>query len=146
MDEKETGAEQNSIPKGGLKQNKKRKVGYIWIFCGLFALLAGVWLMFCTRGTRLLFTDVWLGKISRFYGIGILVAVISFVVGFLYLKKYPKPQNKSNHIEAAGNVHLDDIQQTLCPGCGKQIAENSKFCIYCGRKMQENRNNENTNS
>ena len=28
---------------------------------------------------------------------------------------------------------------TICPKCGKQIPEESKFCIFCGNKMTENK-------
>ena len=66
-----------------------RRTGYILLAAGALLIIAGLYLFSRTWGVNLLFTAVWLGRISRFYWAVILIGAGLGVLGAAALKKSP---------------------------------------------------------
>ncbi len=127
-----------------VRNRKKREIGFAEFICGFLLLLVGIWLWSHTLGTRLLFTDVWIGRISRYYWGVCITAIVVLVLGFWKIKRYPKV-DKAKGVEEKTDVHQElkgeerftkaNEKQICCSQCGKLNDAETKFCIFCGNKM-----------
>ncbi len=122
------------------KNNKKgNKSGYIEIFCGVVLLLTGIWLFRQTWGIRLLTVDVWIGRISRYYGIFLISAGIFYVIGFWTIAHMERTIERTADLEIAKDIKEPPAQtknQITCPVCGRENILGNKFCVFCGGGLE----------
>lgn len=123
---------------------KGKKSKYAVFLCGVTALLTGIWLYSQTWGLRLLSVNVWVGRISRFYGVFLLIGCVCFIIGFWLTKHMDGASGKKIDVEAAKensvqiSAKTEQIKnRTNCPVCGKINDPLNKFCTFCGSRIGE---------
>lgn len=131
-----------NVKKDLVRNGKRRKIGYIELASGIFFLAAAIWLFGNTLGTRLLYADVWVGKISRYYWIVFLFALVLLLLGSWQIRRNFRGEknrilNGTEDREKSKREMLvkPDIQLINCSQCGKLNDAEDKFCIFCGNKM-----------
>ena len=92
-----------------------------------------------------------LGSFLGFVGKLILFGVIAAIVIFVVWKIVQMVKNRLNMGEGAENQmnfakgvqdifakNVSNVEMTTCAKCGKAIKKDSKFCQFCGSKMNDN--------
>lgn len=105
------------------QKKSKRWCGYVLIAAAILLAVISVYMFRQTWGINLLYENVALGRIYRFYWIPLLVAAVMAMFGKLLLKKYPKPVKQKENTNA-GN--------TKCSNCGAKLPVGAAFCGACG--------------
>ena len=77
----------NAAGQGAVRTKGNRRTGIILLAAGLLLAAFGLYLFSRTWGLNLLFTSVWIGRLSRFYGIVLLAGAGAVLLGVLSLKK-----------------------------------------------------------
>lgn len=105
------------MPQKEKKTTGKLKGFAMIVIAVLFGIL-GVWTMIQTWGTKLLYMDVTLGMLCRFYWIPLVVAVVFLVYGISILrkgfKKEPLPEppvEAANAVEEASEKKDESAQE-----------------------------------
>lgn len=68
---------------------KSNPTGYLMMAFAFFPLLLAGWMRLNIAGTRLLYIDLWMGRICRYYRIPLTAAVVMAAAGFLVVKRSP---------------------------------------------------------
>lgn len=142
--QQEHAAEKMEFEMGYVKGQRWKAV--LVLTCGAALLLLALWFCSKTWGTNLLFISASLGKISRYYWIFFILAVIVLAVGGLMLRKRripkvqviaSKPQETEVKVQTNVSCARETVQQEadICPACGKERKQGKAFCIYCGYKF-----------
>lgn len=105
------------------QKKSKRWCGYVLIAAAILLAVVSVYMFRQTWGINLLYENVVLGRIYRFYGIPLLAAAVMAIFGKLMLKKYPKPVKQKENTNS-GN--------TKCSNCGAKLPAGTAFCGACG--------------
>lgn len=96
-DDVEDKADKGKAKKGRL--SRKKVAGFMQLAAAFILLILSVRLFLNTRGTRLLYVSVTVGRVSRFYWIFLAAAFILLLTGALTLrrspKKLPEPQGET---------------------------------------------------
>lgn len=69
---------------------RKKTAGYVEVAAAFLLVLLSMWLFWNTRGTRLLYVSVMVGRVSRYYWIFLFAAVIIGVIGLGSLRSFRK--------------------------------------------------------
>jgi len=77
------------------KFSKKKIAGYIQLASALILIILSVRLFWNTRGTRLLYVSVAIGRISRYYWIFLAVGFILLLTGMITLRRSPKKRSEA---------------------------------------------------
>ena len=68
------------------KTSRKKTAGYVEVAAAFLLILLSIWLFWNTRGTRLLYVSVMVGRVSRYYWIFLFAAVVIGVIGLVSLR------------------------------------------------------------
>ncbi len=91
----------NAAGQGAVRTKGNRRTGIILLAAGLLLAAFGLYLFSRTWGLNLLFTSVWIGRLSRFYGIVLLAGAGAVLLGVLSLKKGRAAQPEAAAAEPA---------------------------------------------
>ena len=91
----------NAAGQGAVRTKGNRRTGIILLAAGLLLAAFGLYLFSRTWGLNLLFTSVWIGRLSRFYGIVLLAGAGAVLLGVLSLKKRRAAQPEAAAAEPA---------------------------------------------
>lgn len=72
------------------KTSRKKTAGYVEVAAAFLLILLSIWLFWNTRGTRLLYVSVMVGRVSRYYWIFLFAAVVIGVIGLVSLRSCRK--------------------------------------------------------
>lgn len=95
------------------QKKSKRWCGYVFIILAVCLAGVSVIMFHGTRGTRLLYADVTLGSMYRFYWIWFILAIAAGVIGGFVLKKYPKQIKEDNVQDAKQAIKHDFLKERL---------------------------------
>ena len=135
-----------------------RRTGYILLAAGALLIIAGLYLFSRTWGVNLLFTAVWLGRISRFYWAVILIGAGLAVLGAAALKKSPaagakgaapepapeaamtEPEREAAKEELAAARQEEEAAKTVQKETEKEVEKEAekgagRVCPVCGNRL-----------
>lgn len=96
----EAATEKISAKAAGKKRDRKNKIsrkkiaGGVELAAAFILAVLSVWLFFNTRGTRLLYISVTLGRISRYYWVFLAAALIFLAIGLFTLRSRRREEKK----------------------------------------------------
>ena len=143
------GTENAADVKPGKKFGSRAK-GMALMAAGIFSLAAGVWMFIQTLGTHLLFMSAGLGRVCRYYWILWGLAAVCLIMGRIMLKRNPRRKTDKSEPAETEMLNADkveekipapkipEIQEMICPKCGKPYKPGSRFCTGCGQRLAEN--------
>ncbi len=108
IEQREPAPEKQEYEMGYVKGQRWK--AFLLLFGGVILLLVSVWLYSKTLGTNLLFTDAFLGRVSRYYWVVLIPAAIALLAGGLMTRKRKIPKPKMPAAEPARQAEAAEIQ------------------------------------
>ena len=83
--------------------------------------------------------EVWIGRISRYYGIFLISAGIFYVIGFWTIAHMERTIERTADLEIAIDIKEPPAQtknQITCIVCGRENILGNKLCVFCGGGLE----------
>lgn len=113
IEQREPAPEKQEYEMGYVKGQRLK--AFLLLFGGVILLLVSVWLYSKTLGTNLLFTDAFLGRVSRYYWVVLIPAAIALLAGGLMTRKRKIPKPQIPAAEPARQAESAEIQPEIQP-------------------------------
>lgn len=111
------------------KRKSKRYLGYICFFLSIFLFATAIYMYAQTCGTYLLYMEVRIGRLCKYYWIVLLIAIVFAVLTRRILRKNPKEAEKKISVQSFSEKNITQIKT--------EEKENMAFFEDFGKKISQ---------